>query len=171
MTQPMPALSTAMANSPAPKQAGAGPGAGELAQRKMVSLEVRRPPIPKITHNFVPLRMLVGRTAQDAWNKLQEALDVLQNPATSELEKKRKLVDYATLYRKNFIKLLVLTTWAENADKVSNVIDLKAHLDQQFMHFDGITNGLMMTRKVMADARLVLSVNVGHARNADVFRF
>ncbi|TGZ84846.1 MED14-domain-containing protein [Ascodesmis nigricans] len=155
MTQPMPALSAPMVNGPAPKAPGGDhPSIANASSKKMISLEVRRPPIPKITHNFVPLRMLIGRTAQDAWNKFQEVLDMLYNPSILELEKKKRTVEYCQTYRKNFIKLLVLSKWAENADRVSDAIDLKAFLDQQFMHFDGITNGLMATKAAMARARI-----------------
>lgn len=99
--------------------------------RPMVNLEVRRPPMEKSDRStYVNLRKIVDRTAQDAWNKLQEVVDKLSDVEAGDQKSRKLLADYAETYRRIFIKLLVITIWAANADKVGEVIDLTWYLRQ-----------------------------------------
>jgi mediator of RNA polymerase II transcription subunit 14 len=125
--------------------------------KKRTELEVRAPPIPKITQGFVPLSQLVHRLVQDSFNELQQMVDTISSPGMSSEDKKARIINFASNTRKQFIKLLVLTMWANDAAAVSDVIDLKVWLDEQYRTFDAVVAVLMDIRKVTGRARYAVN--------------
>lgn len=95
-----------------------------------------------------PMGALMERLAQQCMGDLNEALtkmtDVPQPPAqangivphtsdTNEasLSKKRTLIEFAHNQRDRFIKTLVLSDWARNADDMARLVDLKVWQEKQ----------------------------------------
>lgn len=96
------------------------------------------PPLEKITVGFFPLKVLVRRLAQDTHNRLHEVLE--SATMGNDLDRKRKLVNFFMERRNNFIKLLVLTKYAQKSGDISGVIDVKAWFDG-FMHKQNLLFG------------------------------
>lgn len=126
-----------------------------MAKKGTIDLEVRAPPLPKITQGFIPMSLLLKRLVQDSFNELQLMVEGISSPGMSSEEKKARIMKYATATRKEFIKLLVLAMWANDAAAVSDVIDLKAWLDNQFRVFDGVVEVLRSIRTATGRARYV----------------
>lgn len=118
------------------------------------TLEIRAPPLPHITMGFVPLSLLINRLVQNSHNKLVELIDSLQSSGQSDGEKKLRIIDHMQETRKQFIKVLVLVTWAKNASAVSEVIDLKAYLDSRQDVFHKVVWNLYEVRRKMSYARV-----------------
>lgn len=121
------------------------------------TLEIRAPPLPHITMGFVPLSLLINRLVQNSHNKLVELIDSLQSSGQSDGEKKLRIIDHMQETRKQFIKVLVLVTWAKNASAVSEVIDLKAYLDSRQDVFHKVVWNLYEVRRKMSYARYYYS--------------
>lgn len=122
--------------------------------RPMIDLEVRRPPVERTDRSqYVQLKKLVDRTAQDAWNKLTEVVDKISEKDTKETQSKRLMADYAETYRRMFIKLLVITIWAANADKVGEIIDLTWHLRQMNDAYINLPHAFLNIHRNMIPAK------------------
>lgn len=128
---------------------------------KSTTLEVRAPPLPHLTHGFIPLSLLIRRLVQDSHNKLGELVDSLQGGGQTDEEKKRRIIDHMQDTRKQFIKVLVLAMWSKNAGAVGEVIDLKLFLDSRQEIFHSVVYNLLDVRRNMNQARYVLVMNVG----------
>ena len=138
---------------PAAAVASPGTAASGTATSAIAERPLRAPSLTKITHGFVPLSLLVNRLVQDSFNELQVMVESISSSAMSSEDKKARIVKYAINTRKQFIKLFVLTVWSNDAGPVSDVIDLKAWLDNQFRVFDGMVTVLCDIRKTTGRAR------------------
>lgn len=125
---------------------------------KTTTLEVRAPPLPHLTHGFIPLSLLIKRLVQHSHNKLGELVDSLQGGGQTDEEKKKRIIDHMQDTRKQFIKVLVLAMWSKNAGTVGEVIDLKLFLDSRQEIFHGVVYNLLDVRRNMNQARYVLAV-------------
>lgn len=131
--------------------------------------------IVHITQGFVPLSLLVTRLAQHTHNSLQEKIAELakmalpasalngttshsaQGPddtSTENLHKKGALLHFAQDMHAKWIKALVITEWSRNASLVSKLIDLKFHIDQQRILFDGCLDDMVNVKRDLTFARM-----------------
>lgn len=117
----------------------------------------KNPPLPHITQGYVQLKFLIGRMVQDSYNQLQMLIEVLADGNDTEGQKKARMVEYMLERRRQFIKVLVLTMWAKNAQAVSEVIDLKVYLDSRQDIFQRVVWNLYDIRQKMTYARYVWS--------------
>ncbi|RPB29099.1 MED14-domain-containing protein [Terfezia boudieri ATCC MYA-4762] len=106
---------------------------GDDDEDEILDMSILAPALPKIKQGFYPLSMLIGRMVQDSKNQLDELIRRLQD--AREMDRRQQLMAHVTERRQQFIKLLVLTTWARKADEVSQVIDVKAWFDSIEGHF------------------------------------
>ncbi|CAZ83188.1 unnamed protein product [Tuber melanosporum] len=130
-----------------PNHSGSAPG-------KQAELVVRNPRLPHITQGFIELRLLVSRLVQDSHNRLQGMIGLLAEGGRSDGDKKARIIEHMLERRKQFIKLLVLTMWAKNAQAVSEVIDLKVFLDTRQEIFHRVVWNLYEVRRKMSYARI-----------------
>ncbi|KAF7726089.1 mediator complex subunit [Apophysomyces ossiformis] len=72
--------------------------------------------LPVEMASMVSLRSLVGKMIYKSYADLMTLTDTL--PSMSDVERKRQILNYATFARKQFMKLLVLVKWAENAKDI-----------------------------------------------------
>ena len=119
------------------------------------------PEIQHITQGYLRLSRLIERSAQECWNGLAEVVEKLseiqllpppqsatashgriqENGATSgdqsreNLNKKDRLLSFAQDQRANFIKLLVLSQWGENARDIQKIIDLHSWIVGQRIQY------------------------------------
>jgi mediator of RNA polymerase II transcription subunit 14 len=118
------------------------------------------------------LGKLLIRTAESCWVALDQVLrnmaaqSVAQQPpgpngATSEydtdavsLNKKRALLDFAELHRGRFIKALVISDWAKDADEFARIIDVNAHLGKNNACHTAATSAVGEMKLAMNHAKM-----------------
>ncbi|KAG0184516.1 mediator complex subunit [Apophysomyces sp. BC1034] len=85
--------------------------------------------LPVEMASMVSLRNLVGKMIYKSHADLMTLTDTL--PSMSDVERKRQILNYATFARKQFLKLLVLVKWAENAKDIQMCQNIMAFLANQ----------------------------------------
>ena len=117
------------------------------------------PEIMHITEGYLPLSRLITRLAQDTFNGMTETITEMAEMqpqqakvsgylngvsssqlAQSNVNKKTKLWDFAQDRRAKFIKILVLSQWARQAESVGKVIDLNYWMNVQKANYNDATN-------------------------------
>ncbi|KAK2005108.1 mediator complex subunit MED14 [Colletotrichum falcatum] len=131
--------------------------------------------IVHITQGYIPLSTIVSRLAQRTHEDLQKTiLDMAAikwtPPAVngntphgtdasddmSEGNKRRKMLmlKFAQDAHSKWVKALVITDWSRNAEAVSKLIDIKAHIDSKRMIFDFCQDLLIDLKRSLISARL-----------------
>ncbi|PVH89469.1 MED14-domain-containing protein [Cadophora sp. DSE1049] len=128
-------------------------GAGENGDSRAMQARVDRLPeeIAHIAENYFPLSTLLARLAQkthaDLLGTLQE-LGQMPAPASAvngnsshhsatddsspeNVNKKLRLINFATSSHEAWTKALVITGWSRKAEDVSHLIDVRIHLEAQ----------------------------------------
>lgn len=111
------------------------------------------PPIPHVTTNYVPLSHLTAALTNKAYGELQNLMETLPS-VSSDLARKRSLLDYIVGTRQEFVKLYVLTKWADVASEVSRTIDVVAWLNGQSNCFANVVNVLYDIERGLGGAKL-----------------
>jgi len=124
---------------------------GDDDEDEILDMSVLAPALPKITQGFYPLSMLIGRMVQDSKNQLDELIRSLQD--AREMDRRQQIMAHVTERRQQFIKLLVLTTWAKKADEVSQVIDVKAWFDSIEGNFQHAMRESFLMRRDLTNAK------------------
>ncbi|KPI40035.1 Mediator of RNA polymerase II transcription subunit 14 [Cyphellophora attinorum] len=121
--------------------------------------------------HYLPMATLVGRTAQNCWNDLYQLVDQLSdiaipaqsadpgrplsyslqsnNQTKANLDKKDRILNFASEQKAVFIKLLVLLQWSKNVQDVSKTISLNWWLQEQRDAYSAACN-LLYTFKFIA---------------------
>ncbi len=110
------------------------------------------PSIPRITDNFVPLKVVVERLVQHAYAELVNIIEVL--PSQSDIAKKRMILHYIFSLRQQFIKLLVLVQWSNRNLEISRCIDVVAFLEGQKNCFSNVIWALRHVRESLLTAQV-----------------
>lgn len=111
------------------------------------------PPIPHITNNFIPLKTIISSMVLYASAELRNVLETL--PATSsDLTKKRRLLDYIVKMRVQFVKIYVLMKWVKVSKDISTNIDVVAWLNGQQNCFQNVIEALKFIEKSLGGAKL-----------------
>ncbi|EFW99481.1 RNA polymerase 2 holoenzyme mediator complex component [Grosmannia clavigera kw1407] len=105
--------------------------------------------IQHVTDNFVPLGFLIGRLAQKTHNNLQDMIRELarkpvagmvtngvdaagpEDGSVENVEKKKRLLEFARSEHANWVKALVITEWSKKATQISKLIDLENHMFEE----------------------------------------
>ena len=141
------------------------PSSPTLTQRKSSStiekLVGQLPPeIEHVTFGYVPFSSLVSRLVQETYNELNDVINDLSDlPATqtsqgvphnyihqqsngigdtsqANVQKKLRVLHFASDRRAQFIKILILSRWARQVEAVSKVIDLNFWLSNQIGQYN-----------------------------------
>ena len=146
-------------------------------QKRFVEEDSSRQPPPELQHissGYVPLSMLVQRLAQETFNDLGNVISdmaemFIEQPrpngvlnhvshlvngshtakSDANVQKKLRLLNFTNNWRPKFIKILVLSQWARQADAVSRVIDLKHWEDMQRMEYDGAATAMGELKRLL----------------------
>lgn len=118
------------------------------------------------------LGKLMIRTAEKCWVELSEVLQKMaespvpaQEPAANgatpetdtdavSLRKKRQLMDFAQTQRDRFMKALVISDWAKDADAFAGIIDVNAHLGRLNACHAGATSAVGEMKLAMNQAKM-----------------
>ncbi|GAN01025.1 mediator of RNA polymerase II transcription subunit 14-like [Mucor ambiguus] len=108
--------------------------------------------LPVEMASMVPLKALIGKLIHKAHADLITLTETL--PSMSEVEKKRQILTYTTFVRKQFLKLLVLVKWAENANDMQMCQNIMAFLANQNQIFTSTVDFLHKIYTELPAARL-----------------
>ncbi len=148
---------------------------GEKLSRDMQEQISQLPPeIVHITEGYMPLGMLLSRLAQKTHADLINTVtDLAQMPvptstvngnashvsvtddnSVENVNKKLRLLNFATPAHEAWTKALVITGWSRRADDVRKIIDLRIHLDQQKMLYTDTIEAMANNKKALLNFRL-----------------
>ena len=148
------------------------------------------PEIQHISSGYVSLSMLIERLAQETFNDLGNVINdmaemsaeqprpngvvnhvnhqvngIVPSKSEANVQKKLRMLNFTNNWRPKFIKILVLSQWARQAEAVSRVIDLKNWEDMQRMEYTGavtaigeLKRGLMAMKEPSPDTKTALEV-------------
>ncbi|KZT56231.1 MED14-domain-containing protein [Calocera cornea HHB12733] len=109
------------------------------------------PPLPHELTDMIPLREVVSRLVQKAYEDLQNLVEVL--PSKSDTERKHLIREYGSSTRKQAVKTLVLTRWARDAPIVQKCQDVRFFLQLQNGQFREAAHALDGVRRALGAAR------------------
>lgn len=111
------------------------------------------PPIPHVVKNFIPLQAIISSIVYYAHAELRNILETL--PATSsDLMKKRRLLDFIVKIRVQFVKVYVLTKWTKVSTDISKAIDVVEWMNGQQHCFANLIKVLVQIEKSLGGAKL-----------------
>ncbi|KAI8368341.1 mediator complex subunit MED14-domain-containing protein [Choanephora cucurbitarum] len=108
--------------------------------------------LPVEMASMVPLRTLIAKLVHKSYADLLTLTDTL--PSMSDVEKKRRILTYSISVRKQFLKLLVLIKWAENAEDIQMCQNIMAFLANQNKIFQDTVDYLHNIHSKLPAARL-----------------
>ena len=150
------------------------PQGGELAPRfRMNDLPNE---IIHITQGYYSLSDLITRLAQMTHKELQELIlsmakmpvpsaamngnassatgSAVDDTSPENLQKKDALLSFAQLWHTKWTKALIITNWAQRAEDVSKLIDIKSHIDQIRMQYDAVLQDMINVKRGLTWSRL-----------------
>ena len=165
----------------------------KIHQDPQTTEEIPRQAPPEIQHissGYVSLSALIERLVQESFNDLGNVInDMAEMPAEprqsngvvhhnhhqsngivpgkseANVQKKLLMLNFTQNWRPKFIKILVLSQWARQAESVSRVIDLKNWEDTERMEYDGavtamgeLKRGLVALKDPSPDIKTALEV-------------
>ncbi|KAF6841583.1 mediator of RNA polymerase II transcription subunit 14 [Colletotrichum musicola] len=131
--------------------------------------------IVHITQGYIPLSTIVSRLAQRTHEDLQKTImdmaavkwaapavngntphgtDASDDMSEGNKRKKMLMLKFAQDAHAKWVKALVITDWSRNAEDVSKLIDIKAHLDSKRMLYDFSQGMLIDLKRSLISARL-----------------
>ncbi|GAA6055772.1 hypothetical protein JCM3770_004794 [Rhodotorula araucariae] len=108
--------------------------------------------LPTVLQDLVPLSYLVDRVVAAAYLDLATLVETL--PSHADQARKRAIVDYVLHTRRQLLKLLVLTRWSTEADRVHKAMNIVAFLATQNHAVDASVHALQDTAHSLAQARV-----------------
>ena len=139
------------------------------------------PEIEHITFGYRPMSQLVARLVQETFNGLGEvinemadvpfpptppqlngvvnhnntrpSLTVSNDNSQANITKKTMMFDFANSRRAQFIKLLVLSKWARQAESISRVIDLRIWLAQKQQDYSDAIHWVGMLKRNLVNLK------------------
>lgn len=157
---------------PSPNQPLQMNGANGLSREANNQTRDMPPEINHITEGFELLPNLLTRLAQLTHNQLSaklmelsgmniqqsiensNAISSQDDNSAENIKKKVNLLKFAEGVHSNWTKALVITQWSRVSEEVSQVIDLKAHLDEQRLYYDIAVHELSEVKRSLVHARL-----------------
>lgn len=112
-----------------------------------------QPEIPHITANYVSLYHITSNLVLNSYAGLQNVIETLPS-VTSDLARKRRLLDYLVRTRQEFVKLYVLIKWSSVSEEVSKCIDAVSWLAGQQNCFANVINVLFGIERTLGEAKL-----------------
>ncbi|WQF77676.1 Putative mediator complex, subunit Med14 [Colletotrichum destructivum] len=162
---------------------GASDAKGKQQTQISTSLTLQQKPrmndlpeeIVHITQGYIPLSMIVSRLAQRTHEDLEKTImdmaaikwappavngntpngtDTPDDMSEGNKRKKMLMLKFAQDAHSKWVKALVITDWSRNAEAVSKLIDIKAHIDSKRMLFDFCQDLLIDLKRSLISARL-----------------
>ncbi|GJN91168.1 hypothetical protein Rhopal_004186-T1 [Rhodotorula paludigena] len=108
--------------------------------------------LPVVLQDLVPLSYLIDRVVADAYADLANLVETL--PSQNDQARKRAIVDYVLHTRRQVLKLLVLTRWSTEADRIGKAMNIVGFLSMQNHAIDASVTALTDTTTMLSGARV-----------------
>ncbi|GAA6003091.1 hypothetical protein JCM10207_001982 [Rhodosporidiobolus poonsookiae] len=108
--------------------------------------------LPTVLQDLVPLSYLIDRTVAQAYLDLANLAETL--PSQNDQARKRAVVDYVLHTRRQILKLLVLTRWSTEADRIGKAMNIIGFLSQQNHALESTVTSLTDTTSMLSGARV-----------------
>ncbi|GAA6007036.1 mediator of RNA polymerase II transcription subunit 14 [Rhodotorula paludigena] len=108
--------------------------------------------LPVVLQDLVPLSYLIDRVVADAYADLANLVETL--PSQNDQARKRAIVDYVLHTRRQVLKLLVLTRWSTEADRIGKAMNIVGFLSMQNHAIDASVAALTDTTTMLSGARV-----------------
>ncbi|GAA5935454.1 Rgr1p [Sporobolomyces koalae] len=108
--------------------------------------------LPTVATDLIPLSYLIDRLVTQSFSDLSTLLETL--PSHSDQQRKQLLVDYVLHTRRQFLKLLVLTRWSAESDRIRKSMNIIGFLADQNHQLDETIHGLSHTVEGLRNARV-----------------
>ncbi|KAG5436930.1 hypothetical protein PCANB_001340 [Pneumocystis canis] len=115
-------------------------------------MDVFPPSLPRISEGMVPLKDVIQHVVYYAFSELQNILEIL--PSMTNILKKRTMLEYLLLMKRQMIKLYVLIKWTHDSEDVKKCIDIVAFLQGQKNCFLNVVHALKTIVHQISYARL-----------------
>ncbi|QPG74230.1 hypothetical protein FOA43_001555 [Brettanomyces nanus] len=125
-----------------------------LSNGKTADSTTSAPYIPHITDNLTSLNVVLRRQALYTFHELSIFLKSLESSTLSDNEKKRSFLELLVKFRQNFLRLYVISKWAQRSLSVQTLIDLFAWLRQQSQTISGALTQLGTMKQSMVSAKI-----------------
>jgi len=162
---------------------GADPTPPELRRKPSTALETVAdelpPEIGHLTEGYVSFGGLMGRLVQETFNGLTDVINDMAEPATAHpapngvlnhvnhqvngnhandasqanVQKKLRMLNFASDRRAQFIKILVLSRWARQAEAVSRIIDLRLWLGRKEDEYNEAVSWMGELKRALAGVK------------------
>ncbi|GAA5826413.1 hypothetical protein JCM11251_002355 [Rhodosporidiobolus azoricus] len=142
---PAPTQSGGAAASKAPQLAANGPPAVSSDQ------DLERE-LPTVVQDLVPLSYVIDRVVASAYADLANLVETL--PSQPDQSRKRAIVDYVLHTRRQLVKLLVLTRWSSEAERVGKAMNIIGFLSSQNHLLTSTISSLTETSSLLPGARV-----------------
>ncbi|GAA5851477.1 hypothetical protein JCM8547_001107 [Rhodosporidiobolus lusitaniae] len=126
------------------------PEALEIAQH--VKDEHLNSELPVVTQDLVPLSYTIDRVVAAIYSDLANLAETL--PSQNDQARKRALVDFVLHSRRQLVKLLVLTRWTTEADRIQKAMNIIGFLSTQNHSLTSTIHSLTDTHQMLAGARV-----------------
>ncbi|GAA5897842.1 uncharacterized protein JCM6883_000839 [Sporobolomyces salmoneus] len=108
--------------------------------------------LPTVTTDLVPLSYLIDRLVTQSYSDFSTLLETL--PSHPDQQRKQLLVDYVLHTRRQFLKLLVLTRWSAESERIRKSINIIGFLSNQNHLVDETVTRLKETGEGLKGARV-----------------
>ncbi|GAA5880549.1 hypothetical protein JCM16303_005426 [Sporobolomyces ruberrimus] len=108
--------------------------------------------LPTVTNDLIPLSYLIDRLVTQSYSDLTTLIETL--PSHSDQQRKQLLVDYVLHTRRQFIKLLVLTRWSAESERIRKSINIIGFLSNQNHQIDTSIQQLTQVVEGLKGARV-----------------
>lgn len=102
--------------------------------------------------DLVPLSYLIDRLVTQSYSDFSTLLETL--PSHTDQQRKQLLVDYVLHTRRQFLKLLVLTRWSAESDRIRKSINIIGFLSNQNHQLDASIQQLTQAVEGLKGARV-----------------
>ncbi|GAA5917919.1 hypothetical protein JCM6882_006500 [Rhodosporidiobolus microsporus] len=147
-----PATPAAPATAPAPPQANGAPPPAPAAPALALSDAALDRELPTVVQDLVPLAYVVDRVVASAYSDLANLVETL--PSQPDQSRKRAIVDYVLHTRRQLVKLLVLTRWSTEAERVGKAMNIIGFLSSQNHLLTTALTSLTQTSTLLPGARV-----------------
>ncbi|BGP48945.1 mediator complex subunit [Rhodotorula kratochvilovae] len=108
--------------------------------------------LPTVLQDLVPLSYLIDRVVAAAYADLANLVETL--PSQNDQARKRAIVDYVLHTRRQLLKLLVLTRWSTEADRIQKAMNIVGFLAMQNHAVESSITALTDTTSMLSGARV-----------------
>ncbi|GAA5952945.1 hypothetical protein JCM3765_003014 [Sporobolomyces pararoseus] len=108
--------------------------------------------LPNVTTDLIPLSYLIDRLITQSYSDFMTLLETLSS--SPDQQRKQSIIDYVLQTRRQFLKLLVITRWSKESDRIKKIYNLIGFLTDQNKVFETCVESLKNLVEGLRNARV-----------------